>query len=44
MALIWLLRFSFLMGDGDKTVFTVEDDGVLSGPPNGLMTRLTKLK
>ena len=33
-----------LMCEGDKTVFTVEDDGALSGPPNGLMTRLTKLK
>ena len=29
---------------GDKTVFTVEDDGALSGPPDGLMTRLTKKK
>jgi hypothetical protein len=28
--------------EGDKTVFTVEDDGALSGPPDGLMTRLTK--
>jgi hypothetical protein len=27
---------------GDKTVFTVEDDGALSGPPDGLLTRLTK--
>ena len=26
---------------GDKTVFTVEDDGALSGPPDGLLTRLT---
>ena len=29
---------------GDKTVFTVEDDGALSGPPDGLLTRLTKKK
>jgi hypothetical protein len=27
---------------GDKTVFTVEEDGALSGPPDGLLTRLTK--
>ena len=30
--------------EGDKTVFTVEDDGALSGPPNGFLTRLTKVK
>jgi hypothetical protein len=29
---------------GDKTVFTVEDDGALSGPPDGMLTRLTKKK
>jgi hypothetical protein len=29
---------------GDKTVFTIEDDGALSGPPDGLLTRLTKKK
>ncbi len=29
---------------GDKTLFTVEDDGALSGPPEGLLTRLTKKK
>jgi hypothetical protein len=29
---------------GDKTVFTVEDDGALSGPPDGFLTRLTKKK
>jgi hypothetical protein len=29
---------------GDTTVFTVEDDGALSGPPDGLLTRLTKKK
>lgn len=28
---------------GDKTVFTVEDDS-LNGPPDGLLTRLTKKK
>lgn len=33
-----------LMCEGDKTLFTVEDDGALSGPPNGFMTRLTKVK
>jgi len=30
--------------EGDKTVFTVEDDGALSGPPDGLLTRLTMKK
>ena len=30
--------------DGDKTVFTVDDDGDLNGPPNGFLTRLTKKK
>ena len=29
---------------GDTTVFTVEDDEALSGPPDGLLTRLTKKK
>lgn len=29
---------------GDTTVFTVEDDGALSGPPDGMLTRLTKKK
>jgi hypothetical protein len=28
---------------GDKTVFTVEDDA-LNGPPDGLLTRLTRKK
>ena len=28
----------------DKTVFTVGDDGALSGPPEGMMARLTKVK
>lgn len=31
-----------LICEGDKTVFSVEDDGALSGPPDGLLTRLTK--
>lgn len=29
---------------GDKTVFTVDDDGALNGPPDGFMGRLTKKK
>jgi hypothetical protein len=29
---------------GDKTVFTVDDDGDLNGPPDGMLTRLTKKK
>jgi hypothetical protein len=29
---------------GDTTVFTVEGDGALSGPPDGMLTRLTKKK
>jgi hypothetical protein len=33
-----------LVCERDKTVFTVEDDGALSGPPDGLLTRLTKKK
>ncbi len=33
-----------LICNGDKTVFTVEDDGALSGPPNGFLSRLTKKK
>ena len=28
----------------DKTVFAVGDDGALSGPPDGLLTRLTRQK
>jgi hypothetical protein len=28
--------------EGDKTVFTVNDDGSLSGPPSGFLARLTK--
>lgn len=27
--------------DGDTTSFTVQDDGALAGPPDGLMARLT---
>jgi hypothetical protein len=30
--------------EGDKTVFTVDDDGALKGPPGGFLTRLTKVK
>src|SRR5438552_18742471 len=30
--------------EGDKTVFTVDDDGALSGPPGGFIARLTKKK
>lgn len=30
--------------DGDKTAFTVDDDGALNGPPGGFLTRLTKKK
>ena len=30
--------------EGDKTVFTLNDDGSLSGPPNGFLARLTKKK
>jgi hypothetical protein len=30
--------------NGDKTVFAVDDDGALNGPPNGFMGRLTKKK
>jgi len=33
-----------LMCEGDKTVFTVDDDGALNGPPGGFITRLTKKK
>jgi hypothetical protein len=32
-----------LICEGDKTVFTVEDDA-LNGPPDGMLTRLTKKK
>jgi hypothetical protein len=30
--------------DGDKTEFTVDDDGALNGPPGGFLSRLTKKK
>jgi len=33
-----------LICDGDTTVFSVEDDGALSGPPSGMMARLTPVK
>lgn len=33
-----------LICEGDKTVFTVDDDGALIGPPNGMLGRLTKKK
>ena len=29
---------------GDQTVFTVDSDGALLGPPNGFLTRLTRKK
>jgi hypothetical protein len=33
-----------LVCDGDETSFTVQDDGALAGPPDGLMARLTPVK
>jgi hypothetical protein len=33
-----------LVCDGDTTVLTVEEDGALSGPPNGFLARLTPVK
>ena len=30
--------------EGDRTVFTLNDDGSLSGPPNGFLARLTRKK
>jgi hypothetical protein len=33
-----------LICNGDKTVFTVDEDGALNGPPNGFLGRLTKKK
>jgi hypothetical protein len=30
--------------NGDKTIFTVDDEGALNGPPNGFLSRLTKKK
>jgi hypothetical protein len=33
-----------LICEGDKTVFTVDDDGALNGPQGGMLGRLTKKK
>lgn len=33
-----------LVCEGDKSVFTVDDDGALNGPPGGFLSRLTKKK
>jgi hypothetical protein len=33
-----------LVCEGDKTVFTVDDDGALNGPQGGMLERLTKKK
>jgi hypothetical protein len=33
-----------LICESDKTVFTVDDDGALNGPPGGMVSRLTKKK
>jgi hypothetical protein len=33
-----------LVCEGDKTVFTVDEDGALNGPQGGLLGRLTKKK
>ena len=33
-----------LICNGDKSLFTVDDDGALNGPPNGFLSRLTKKK
>jgi hypothetical protein len=33
-----------LVCEGDKTVFTVNDDGALNGPQGGMLGRLTKKK
>ena len=30
--------------EGDKSVFTLDDDGALNGPPGGFLARLTKKK
>lgn len=30
--------------EGDKTVFTIDEDGALNGPPGGFLARLTKKK
>jgi hypothetical protein len=33
-----------LVCEGDKTVFTMDDDGALNGPQGGMLGRLTKKK
>lgn len=33
-----------LICDSDTTTFTVDDDGALLGPPDGLMARMTPVK
>ena len=33
-----------LVCEGDTTVFKVDDDGALIGPPDGMLSRLTKDK
>lgn len=33
-----------LVCDDDATIFTIQDDDALVGPPQGLMARLTPLK
>jgi hypothetical protein len=33
-----------LVCEGDKTVFTVDEDGALNGPQGGMLGRLTKKK
>ena len=30
--------------EGEKTDFTIDDDGALIGPPDGMLARLTKEK
>jgi hypothetical protein len=33
-----------LICNGDKTIFTIDGDGALNGPPGGFLARLTKKK
>jgi hypothetical protein len=33
-----------LVCEGDKTIFTMDDDGALNGPQGGMLGRLTKKK
>jgi hypothetical protein len=33
-----------LICEGDKSNFTIDDDGALNGPPGGFLARLTKVK